>query len=114
MIEVLDNYSAGFSTLISNEKWKVAFITASEQYGKLKVLKRHNLTDEAFLLVKGNALLYTLEDGKLVTRQMQKEKLYNIKKATWHHLEVQEDTLIMVVENSDTSAQNTDSMEYKR
>ena len=112
MIQIKDNpkNGSGFDALHTFEGWKVAFITHAEQYGELKVLKRHMQTDEVFVLVKGSATLFTADDDEpLSVTQMQREKLYNVKQGTWHHLQVSEDALIVVVENSDTTGANTET-----
>jgi len=112
MIEVKENpkNGNGFDTLHTFQSWKVAFITPAEQYGELKIVKRHTKTDEAFVLVKGEATIFTADgDEPLVQTKMEKEKLYVVKKNTWHHLKVSEDALLIVVENSDTTKENTQS-----
>lgn len=117
MIEIKENpkKGSGFDTLHTFEGWKVAFITHAEQYGELKTVKRHIKTDEVFVLVKGKATLFTADgDEPLVVTEMQKEKLYVVKQNTWHHLQVSEDALLIVAENSDTTKENTQSKEIKR
>ena len=112
MIEIKENpkKGSGFDTLHEFEGWKVAFITYAEQYGELKVVKRHTQTDELFILVKGSAKLFTADgDERLAVTELEKEKAYNVKKNTWHHLQVSEDVLLIVVENSDTTKENTES-----
>ena len=105
---------SGFDTLHTFEGWKVAFITYAEQYGELKVLKRHTQTDEVFVLMNGTATLYTADgDEPLQTTVLEKEKLYVVQKNTWHHLKVSQDALIIVVENSDTTKDNTESRTVK-
>ena len=105
----------GFDTLHHFEGWKVAFITYAEQYGALKAVKRHLQSDEAFLLIHGEATLFTADgDQALCATRMQKEKLYVVEKNTWHHLQVSEDALLIVVENSNTTKENTQSKEMKR
>ena len=100
----------GFDTLHTFENWKIAFITCAEQYGELKVVKRHTQTDEVFVLVKGEATIFTADgDEPLVETKMEKEKLYVVQKNTWHHLQVGKDALLIVVENSDTTKENTQS-----
>lgn len=116
MIEIKENpkEGSGFDAVHTFEGWKVAFITYAEQYGELKVVKRHTQTDEAFVLVKGQATLFTADgDAPLQATVLEKEKLYAVKKNTWHHLQVSEDALLTVVENSDTSKENTESKEIK-
>lgn len=112
MIEIKENpkKGSGFDTLHAFEGWKVAFITCAEQYGELKMLKRHVQTDETFVLVKGSAKLFTADgDEPLTVTELEREKLYNVKKNTWHHLQVSEDGLLIVVENSNTTKENTES-----
>ena len=100
----------GFDTLHTFENWKVAFITYAEQYGKLKTLKRHLLTDETFTLIKGNAKLYTEDNNSpLGVIHLEKNKVYVVKKNTWHHLQISKNALLLVVENSNTSKENTES-----
>ena len=117
MIEVKENpkNGNGFDVLHTFEGWKTAFITYAEQYGELKIVKRHTQTDEAFVLVKGEATLYTADgDEPLQTTVLEMEKLYVVQKNTWHHLKVSKDALIVVVENSDTTKENTESKEIKK
>ena len=117
MIKVKRNpkNGSGFDTLHTFEGWKVAFITYAEQYGELKIVKRHTNTDEVFILVKGKAMLFTADgDEPLQTTVLEKEKLYVVKKNTWHHLKVSEDALLIVVENSNTSKENTESKQIIR
>ena len=112
MIKVVKNpkKGSGFDLLHSFEGWKVAFITYAEQYDELKILKRHTQTDEAFVLVKGEATLYaTDEDFKFTTMRLEKEKLYIVENNTWHHLKVSKDATLIVVENSNTTKENTES-----
>ena len=111
MIKIKENPLGGngFDAVHNFETWKTAFITAAPQYGRLKVWKRHLQTDETFILLKGNAVIYTLDEaGNAVKTPMQAEKLYVVEKATWHHVQVEDNALLFVVENSDTSKDNTE------
>ena len=117
MIEVKSNLKngSGFDVLHSYDGWKIAFITFAEQYNELKTVKRHTQTDEAFILVKGKATLYSSDgDEPLEATVLEKEKLYIVKMDTWHHLQISEDALLVVVENSDTTKDNTESKEIKK
>ena len=117
MIEIIENpkKGSGFDAIHTFEGWKVAFITYAEQYGEMKILKRHTQTDEAFVLVNGKATLFTADgDEPLVTTVLEKEKLYNVQKNTWHHLQVSKDALLVVIENANTAKENTESKEIKK
>ena len=110
MIKVKSNVKlgSGFDVAHEFEGWKIAFITSAKQYGDLEVIKRHTLTDEVFVLLEGSATLYTADgDNPLEITHLEKEKLYVVKKNTWHHLKVTDKTVILVIENSNTSKENT-------
>ena len=115
MIEIKENpkNGSGFDTIHTFDTWKVAFITSATQYGDLndlKIVKRHTQTDEVFVLVKGEATIFTGDgDESLKRTPMEKEKLYNVKKNTWHHVQVSEDALLVVVENNGTTKENTET-----
>ncbi len=107
MIEIIEREKEGFCSTVVFGGWKTAFISYSEQYGEIKEMKRHNLTDEVFYLINGSATCYILEEGKFTVLELENGKAYNVKKGTWHHLKVSQDGLLAVVENSDTSKDNT-------
>lgn len=112
MIEVKQNVKlgSGFDVAHEFEGWKIAYITSAEQYGELKVVKRHTQTDEVFILINGSATLFTADgDCPLEKTVLEKEKLYIVKKNTWHHLAVSDNALLIVVENSNTNRENTES-----
>lgn len=104
MIEKYKYTGDDFSVLMSFEGWKIGFLRYSERFADFKVLERHNETDEAFVLLCGEAFLYTESESV----QMEKCTVYNIPKGEWHHLTVSPDATVLVVENSNTSKSNTE------
>lgn len=104
MIEKYSYNGEDFKAVMQSEGWKIGMLRYSDRFSKFKVLERHNKTDEAFVLLKGKATLYT-EDESV---EMESGTLYNVPKGVWHHITVSEDATVMVVENSDTSAENTE------
>lgn len=110
MIECIDNYTDGFCPVIKTDKWQLACITYSESYGELKEFKRHMTTDEAMVLVNGSAVLYTYENGEIIKIELKKNVVYNIKTATWHHLKVSKDALVIVAEDSNITAKDSERM----
>lgn len=103
MIEIYDYNGEDFKAVMQFEGWKIGFLRYSERFLKFACLERHLNTDEAFVLLNGDAVLYTETE----TLKMQKCKLYNIKKGEWHHITVSENATVLVIENSDTSKLNT-------
>ena len=103
MIEKSSFTGQDFCVVKQFEGWKIGFLRYSQRFSSFDRLERHMLTDEAFILLEGEATLYT--DTESV--KMQKNVVYNIPKGGWHHITVSLDATVMVVENSSTSQENT-------
>ena len=110
MIETIETYQSGFYPMIKSEGWQVAYITYSDAYGDPKELKRHMTTDEVIIPIHGSATLYTYENGEVITMELKHDVVYNIKRATWHHLKITKDALLMVVENTGITKESTERM----
>lgn len=104
MIEKYEFSGEDFKVMMQFEGWKIGFLRYSDRFSEFKQLERHLRTDEAFILLDGMAVLYT-ENERC---EMKKCTLYNIPKGVWHHIVVSPDATVMVVENADTSAENTE------
>lgn len=106
-MEIFDYTGSDFKAVMQSGGWKIGFLRYSDRFSKHKVMERHNQTDEVFVLLDGEATLF-VED---VVTVMEKCKVYNVKQGEWHHIVVSPDATVLVVENSDTSAENTDKKE---
>lgn len=80
-----------------------------EQIGNLE---RHNVTDELFILLDGSCtLVYVIEEGNsldLRTIEMKPYTVYQIPPSLWHNTIMTQDAKLLLVENSDTSMENSD------
>lgn len=110
-IEILEHTGEGYLRLVDNAKWTVAGLNWATRFDAsgLTRLERHNLTDEVFVLLRGEATLLVGADAVRV--RMEPLKLYNIPAGTWHNILVSKDARVLVVENSDTSKANTDYLD---
>ena len=110
-LEIYSYEGDGYKPMISFGDWRVAFLRHADRFDKNRVekMERHMLTDEVFVLLFGEAFLILGEDEKVV--RMKKNMLYNVKKAVWHAVCVSEDAQVLIVENDNTGAQNT---EYRK
>lgn len=113
MLTVYKPENHGFDTFISNDDFLCAFITSHSQYsfGRIKLIKRHNESDEVYILLKGNARVVTTVnlDGGFAFTDLEPQVAYVVEKGTWHYLAVSEDAIVFVAENSRVSAENTDT-----
>ena len=104
MIEISTFNGQDFSVVKQFEGWKIGFLRYSDRFSKFDRLERHLLTDEVFVLLDGEAVLYT--DKEEI--KMEKNYIYNLPKAEWHHIVVSKDAYVMVVENANTGDDNTE------
>ena len=113
MTEVIEIGLKGFNSVFKSDSWQIATITYDKGYSKegFNHMKRHLTTDEVFTLINGNAVLHTAEDGEFIDTNVEKGKIYCVRKGTWHYLEISEDSMLMVVENKDLLPGQSERME---
>ncbi len=110
MIKKYSDIGTGFFPTVISDTWQLCYVNPCEQYGELKVLKKHNDTDEVFVLLKGKAWLYTYENECVAAISMTPHVFYNIEKGTWHHLKINEGSLLIAAENKNVSSDNSERM----
>ena len=110
----------GMQRVFENEKWTVGIKNwkpANDITG-IDCLERHNLTDELFVLIAGSCtLIYANEaDGKLELGavKMEPNKVYNIPATLWHNTITCKDTKMILIEDSNTSMENSDILSLTR
>jgi hypothetical protein len=74
-------------------------------------MQRHDETDEVFVLLRGSCILFVGAGDETVTgifaENMQLHKIYNVKKSTWHTHTLSKDAMVLIVENRDTTFDNS-------
>lgn len=104
MIEKFNFTGEDFKVAMQFEGWKIGFLRISKRFSVFDRLERHLLTDEAFILLSGSAVLYTDKEQM----EMLPCFVYNVPKGEWHHITVSPDATVLVVENSNTCDENTE------
>ena len=110
MIEVRAHTEEGFKVMAAFGEWKVGMLRYSERFSRLGEMERHLLTDEVFVLIFGKATLYT--DREVL--EMEPGSVYTVPQGVWHHIVVSEDAHVMVVENKNTSIENTEKNNFEQ
>jgi ureidoglycolate hydrolase len=116
-IDILRHEGESYKPLVFFESWRVAVLNYADIVAKEHFyrVERHLETDEIFLLLSGTAFLLvgTNDDSpeELNVIKMEKKTIYNIRKAVWHHVIMSEDASIFIVENADTSLDNSEYYE---
>ena len=112
-LDVLEYSGDGYSRVVSGAKWTVAALNYADRFDERNIvdLERHNLTDETFVLLSGEATLLVGEEAKRV--KMEPLKFYNVRAGVWHNIVVAPGSRVLVAENADTSKDNTDYLDMK-
>lgn len=109
MIDIFEYKGEDFRAVLESGEWKIGLLRYSERFSSFKVLERHLLTDEVFVLLKGKAKLFIKdENDNTLEYKLKKQSVYNVKKGVWHHIKVSKNATVLVVENRNTSKENTE------
>jgi hypothetical protein len=114
LIEIRTHTDAGYRPLIDFGAWRVAILNFSDDLRpeNIDAMQRHNATDEVFVLLRGRCLLFVGEgDDDSITaiyaQPMVPCTIYNVKKSIWHTHALSPDAKVLVVENQDTTYDNS-------
>lgn len=113
-IDIKEYRGNGYQPLVDFENWRVAILRNDKNYVPegIEFLERHNETDEIFVLLEGSCLLYYSKEenqpGGIQGFLLEKEKIYNVKKDVWHTAALSGDACVLIVENADTTYDNSD------
>lgn len=107
-IDIYDYRGDNYCTALRFGSWRVAYLNFGDKFCRenFERLERHMESDEAFILLEGEAVLVTGEE--LFETKMEKHKLYNVPKGVWHHIFTVPGTSVLIVENEDTSPENSE------
>lgn len=117
LLDIIEYDGEGYQPLVDFGTWRVAFLRFIDELipENIHRLERHVETDEVFVLLGGQAVLF-LGEGEheietLHPYRMQPGKLYNVRKNAWHTCVLSRDATVLLVENNNTSIENTDYIE---
>jgi ureidoglycolate hydrolase len=114
LLEIRQYGGEGYQPLIDFGAWRVAILRwePSMLPDKIECMERHVQTDEVFVLLDGKAtLILGGKQGrveKVYPQVMEKGKLYNVKRNTWHTVIPSRDASILIVEERNTGKENTE------
>lgn len=113
LLEIRDHSLAGYKPVIDYANWRVAILNFSNelQAANITALQRHNETDEVFVLLRGRCILFLGQGDQTITtihgQDMIPHTVYNVKKRAWHSHTLSEDAMVLIVENRDTTFDNS-------
>jgi mannose-6-phosphate isomerase-like protein (cupin superfamily) len=113
LLAIRDHGGEGYKPLVDFGAWRVAILNYSADLlpERLTRMQRHNETDEVFVLLAGRCLLFVGEGGDTLTRihaeDLQPGRVYNVRQAVWHTHTLSPDAKVLVVENRETTLDNS-------
>jgi ureidoglycolate hydrolase len=113
LLEIRESVKNGYSPLVDYGSWRVAVLNYSPELRpeNIKTMQRHNETDEVFVLLSGRCILFVAGGEEaasdIYVQEMKPCQVYNVKKAVWHNHVLSEDARVLIVENRDTTFDNS-------
>ncbi len=113
LLEIRNHNLDGYKPVIDYANWRVAILNFSDELRpeKITALQRHNETDEVFVLLRGRCILFLGQGDQTITaingQDMFPHTVYNVKKGAWHSHTLSEDAMVLIVENRDTTYDNS-------
>lgn len=113
LLEIRRHDGPSYQPLVDFEAWRVAMLNFSEDLlpQNLTRMQRHNQTDEVFVLLAGRCILFVGDGVETVTQihavDLAPGQVYNVRRAVWHTHTLSADAKVLVVENRDTTYDNS-------
>lgn len=112
-VEILSFPAEDYMPLKDYEAWRVAVLKYCQntRLENISWMQKHLLTDEVFVLLDGSCMLLLAGNGdtpaNMKVIEMKPHRLYNIKKGYWHNHILDEKGEVLIVENSNTTDENS-------
>lgn len=120
LLDIKTYSEEGYRPVIDYDSWRVAVLNYCDELLPENITKfqRHDETDEVFVLLKGSCILFIGEGDEEITeihaQPMEPLKLYNVKKSVWHSHTLSQDTMVLIVENRDTTDANSPEIKLSK
>ncbi len=113
LMEIQEYQGEGLATLVEGDGWNVLLLNPLPRlaHGAVTQLHKHTKTKETFVLLSGKVLLLWAsgEDApeEISGVMMEKGKVYTAECGVWHATVMSTDAKLLLVENTETTAENT-------
>lgn len=101
----------GLKRVVEYGEWFVGIKNhkAANDPATFTFMEKHLLTDEVFILLSGTCvLLIQTKEGKIELCNMEPHKVYCVPKGVWHNTIVSKDVKMALIENRNTSGENSE------
>lgn len=120
MYEILSYDDAGYAKVFSYLSWRIAMLNHIDELNvdNLTYVECHHETDEVFILLEGACtmiLATSNEVGEIAGFKaipLEKNKIFVVKKGIYHTHTLSKDAKVLVVEEENTSYENSHRMYF--
>ena len=116
MLEEIDIQGQGFQPLKDHGSWRIAQLSFDPRVNALDSLAslgRHFETEEAFILLQGEAVMVTAgtqdRPGSYEAIKFVGGRIYVVRQRQWHTAVLKPGTQLLIVENRDTGVDNSEN-----
>lgn len=111
-VEVLEYEGEEYQPVLGFRGWRVAFLNYADSMlpENIKDFTKHSMTDEVFVLLKGECVIYLSEDESMENVKavyLEPGKAYNVKQGIYHNHTLSKDAKVLIVESDDTCDDNS-------
>ena len=113
-IRIHDVQAEGYHPVVDYHTWRVAILNYIDELlpENIDAVQQHAETDEVFVLLAGQCILFTAEvEGDTVQSMsacpMKPGKIYNVPQGVYHTHTLTPGTSVLIVENVDTNDENS-------
>lgn len=115
LLEIHAHDAPAYRPLVDYGAWRVAVLNACDDLRpeRLARVQRHDETDEVFVLLRGRCILFVGDGrgaddaGAIHAADLEPGKVYNVRRGVWHTHTLGPDASVLVVENRDTTGDNS-------
>ena len=113
LVEICEFTGPGYKPLIDFSKWRVAILNYIDEIHpeSIENMERHIESDEVFVLIKGQGILFLGEGVQSVVKihlqVMEPGMIYNVKQSVWHSVVLSLNGSVLIVENRNTGRANS-------
>ncbi len=115
MIERKQYEGDGLSLVYDRGEWVIGIknYKVANDISTLKVLEKHNMSDESFVLLGGSCTLITYDrkTRSVSTEAMEQGSVYTIGSGVWHTTIMKPGTKMILVERSGTNMDNSELLD---
>jgi len=117
LLEIKYYEGAGYQPMVDYGEWRVAILRFDDELlpENISNMQRHDETDEVFVLLEGRCILFLGSGSEVVEDifavDMEPNRLYNVRKSCLHNHTLSRDAVVLIVENRDTTLENSPRVE---